>query len=175
MLFSPGLPGGLTFLSRRQGFACDNIYGYEIVLASGDITYVTEASHPDLWLALKGGSNNYGIITRFDVPAFPSDGMWYNLLQYQYNDTMLQAQAQAFSRFMQPAILDPAAMMGIFLNYIGGTRTLSDALWYADAVTKPPVYNGFTDIPNVGSFEQLASVADVVDTFGANLPTSISR
>jgi hypothetical protein len=66
-------------------------------------------------------------------------------------------------------------MMGIFLNYIGGTRALSDAPWNADAVAKPPVYNGCTDIPNVGSFEQLASVADVVDTFGANLPTSISR
>jgi len=54
------LLGGMTFLSRRHGFTCDNIHGYEVVLASGEVVYVTADSHPDLWLALKGGSNNFG-------------------------------------------------------------------------------------------------------------------
>ncbi|EFX03777.1 FAD-binding domain containing protein [Grosmannia clavigera kw1407] len=167
--------GGLTFLSRRQGFACDNIYGYEIVLASGEVTYVTEASHAGLWLALKGGSNNFGIITRFDVLTFPSNRMWYSLLQYEYNNTVLEAQAQAFSRFMEPANFDSAAMMGIFIDYVGGAYSITDALWYADDVVMPPVYNGFTEIPNMGGVAELATVADVVDTFGANIPTATSR
>ncbi|CAJ2504918.1 Uu.00g123120.m01.CDS01 [Anthostomella pinea] len=38
----------VTFLSRSHGFSCDNIYGYEVVLASGEIVYVTTSSYPDL-------------------------------------------------------------------------------------------------------------------------------
>lgn len=53
-------------LSRRHGWDCDDIYGYEVVLAGGEIIYAPMSSHPDpdLWLALKGGSNNFGIVTR---------------------------------------------------------------------------------------------------------------
>lgn len=165
----------MTFLSRRKGWGCDNIYGYELVLASGDIIYVTQASYPDLWLALKGGSNNFGIITRFDVTTFPSDGMWYSLLEYEYNDTILKAQTTAFSRFMEPVNFDDAAMMGMFLDYTSGIFSVRNALWYVDNVAKPPVYNGFTEIPNLGGVAEIATVAKVVDDFGENLPPSIPR
>lgn len=139
--------GGLTFLSRRFGFACDRVRGYEIVLAGGEVLNVTQAPHPDLWLALKGGINNFGIITRFDVATYPSDGMWYDLVQYDYNDAMLEAQAREFSRFMQPrAAFDPDAMMGIFLDYAGGRFSVRDALWHTSGVANPPVYKPFTGI-----------------------------
>ena len=134
------------FLARRHDWACEKIYGgYEIVLASGEIAYVTEASHPDLWLALKGGSNNFGIIRRFDVPIFSSDGIWYNLLEYDYNDSVLdaQAQSQAFGRFIELAQFDEGAIMSIFLDYLGGTHSIGDALWHAGNVTMPPTYSGF--------------------------------
>ncbi|KAK8134766.1 FAD-binding domain-containing protein [Apiospora sp. TS-2023a] len=166
---------GMTFMSRRHGFACDSIYGYEIVLASGEIAYVTQASHPDLWLALKGGGNNLGIITRFDVPAFPSDRMWYSLLEYEYKDSVLRAQAQAFSHFMEPARYDPDAMMGIFLNYAHGNFSIQDALWHTNNLASPPVYQEFTKIPNLRGTAELATVADVVDKFGANIPPTASR
>ncbi|KAK7726255.1 hypothetical protein SLS53_007706 [Cytospora paraplurivora] len=65
-------------------FSCDNIYGFEVVLASGEVVYASETSHSDLWLALKGGSNYLGIVTRFDVATFPDDLMWYNLVEYNY-------------------------------------------------------------------------------------------
>lgn len=55
--------GGKSHLSRKYGWSCDNVFGYEIVLASGEIVYASHSQHRDLWLALKGGSNNFGIIT----------------------------------------------------------------------------------------------------------------
>ena len=44
---------------------------YEIVLSSGEIANANETSNPDLFWALKFGSTNYGIITRFDMIAYP--------------------------------------------------------------------------------------------------------
>lgn len=167
--------GGMTFLSRRHGFTCDNIHGYEVVLASGEVVYVTADSHPDLWLALKGGSNNFGIITRFDVATFPEDLMWQSVLSYNYSDSVLEAQAKAFSHFMEPANFDDAAMMGIFLDYVGGNFLVTDALWYAENVANPAVYDAFTEIPNLGGPSELLNVADAVDTFGAHIPSSAVR
>ncbi|KAM7213691.1 hypothetical protein V8F06_010949 [Rhypophila decipiens] len=168
--------GGMTFLSRRYGFACDSVKGYEVVLASGKVITVTQASYPDLWLALKGGTNNFGIITRFDVKTYASDGMWYDLVQYNYTESVLQAQATELSRFMKPkAGFDPDAMIGFFFDYVDGQFFLRNALWHTGGVRNPPVYKPFTDIPNFGSSGQLLPVADVVDTFGANIPPSTPR
>ncbi len=168
-------PGGMTSLSRKLGFACNSVVDYEIVLAGGTVLHVTQASNPDLWLALKGGINNFGIVTRFDVSTH-QDNMWYDLVQYNYMDSILQAQAHEFSRFMKPgAGFDPDAMMGLFLDYAGGEFSVRNALWHTGGVANPPVYKPFTDIPNIGSSGKLLAAAAVVDDFGANIPPSTPR
>jgi hypothetical protein len=63
---SDGFTGGISFLSRRYGWAVDNVANYELVLANATITNVNQSSHPDLYFALRGGGNNFGIVTRFD-------------------------------------------------------------------------------------------------------------
>ncbi|KAL2811975.1 hypothetical protein BJX63DRAFT_422047 [Aspergillus granulosus] len=60
------LGGGISFLSRRYGWAVDNVRNYEVVLANGTIANVNQDSCPDLYFALRGGGNNFGIVTRFD-------------------------------------------------------------------------------------------------------------
>jgi len=37
-------------------------------------------TNPDLWRALKGGSNNFGIVTRFTTRSFPSTKIWSGFL-----------------------------------------------------------------------------------------------
>ncbi|KAL2831968.1 hypothetical protein BJY01DRAFT_226223 [Aspergillus pseudoustus] len=63
------LGGGISFLSRRYGWAVDNVRNYEVVLANGTIANVNQGSFPDLFFALRGGGNNFGIVTRFDFEA----------------------------------------------------------------------------------------------------------
>jgi len=167
--------GGITFHSRERGFSCDNIYGYEVVLGSGQVIYADESSHPDLWLALKGGSNNFGIITRFDVATIPQGNMWYSFLSYNYTNTTLWAHAKAFSDFMKPENFDAAAMMGVFLDYAGGAFILSDAMWYTKDVEKPAVYDAFTKIPNLGGVSMLNTTDNVVELFGENIPSNEQR
>lgn len=46
------------------------------MVASGEVITATASSYPDLWRALKGGSNNFGVVTRFIVRCFPSTDIW---------------------------------------------------------------------------------------------------
>jgi hypothetical protein len=47
-----------------------------VVLASGEVVEATKDDNPDLFLALKGGNNNFGIVTKFDMKTFRQDSMW---------------------------------------------------------------------------------------------------
>ena len=68
LIISPGdvgvggylLGGGLSPLSAEYGFGCDSVINYEVVLASGSIINVNATSEPELFFALKGGSNQFG-------------------------------------------------------------------------------------------------------------------
>lgn len=66
----------MSFFSPRFGWACDNVDNYEVVLASGQLTNANARENPDLWSALKGGSNNFGVVTRFDLRTFPQGDIW---------------------------------------------------------------------------------------------------
>src|SRR4051812_45781098 len=69
-------PGGISFFSPERGWACDYVLNFQVVLANGDLVNANATSRPDLFAALKGGQNNFGIVTRFDLKAFPAGAMW---------------------------------------------------------------------------------------------------
>jgi FAD/FMN-containing dehydrogenase len=60
------LGGGMGWLARRFGLACDNVVSYEIVTAAGAILRVSESQHEDLFWALRGGGGNFGVVTEFE-------------------------------------------------------------------------------------------------------------
>lgn len=64
------LGGGNSYYAARKGLACDNVLRFEIVLGDGSIATASASERPDLFQALKGSSNNLGIVTRFDLEAF---------------------------------------------------------------------------------------------------------
>lgn len=76
------LGGGISYLSSEYGLACDNVLSYEVVTASGIIINVSQTSYPDLYWALRGGGNNFGIVTQFNVQAFPQGQMWGGMRAY---------------------------------------------------------------------------------------------
>lgn len=94
------LGGGASFHSARRGFACDDVVNYEVVLGDGSIVQANEEENPDLFKALKGGSNNFGIVTRFDMKTFdaPAGGIYGGLvfMLYDQKDAVLDQ----FHRFI---------------------------------------------------------------------------
>lgn len=55
------LIGGLSHLSNNYGFSADNVLSFEVVLANATSVTADKLLHSDLYWALKGGSNNFGM------------------------------------------------------------------------------------------------------------------
>ena len=65
------LGGGLGFLAKKFGLACDNLIDAEVVLASGDVVRANERENIDLFWAIRGGGGNFGIVSSFTFQAHP--------------------------------------------------------------------------------------------------------
>jgi FAD/FMN-containing dehydrogenase len=65
------LGGGLSWLGRRYGFACNKLQAVELVTADGELRTVDTGNEPELFWALRGGGGDYGIVTALRVGLVP--------------------------------------------------------------------------------------------------------
>jgi hypothetical protein len=65
------LGGGLSWLGRRYGFACNRVIAIELVTAGGENRRVDAENDPDLFWALRGGGGGYAIVTALHLALLP--------------------------------------------------------------------------------------------------------
>jgi FAD/FMN-containing dehydrogenase len=76
------LGGGLGWLMRQHGLACDNVTAVEIVTADGTVRHASASENPDLFWAVRGGGGNFGVVTSFEFRLHPMRTLYAGMLVY---------------------------------------------------------------------------------------------
>ncbi|KAK8006876.1 hypothetical protein PG989_000866 [Apiospora arundinis] len=87
------LGGGNSLHASAYGWGCQNVENFEVVLANGSVVDANHRENPDLWLGLRGGSANLGVVTRFDMRTIPEPLTWGGGRFWAYNmsDAVVEA------------------------------------------------------------------------------------
>jgi FAD/FMN-containing dehydrogenase len=65
------LGGGLGWLGRRYGLACNSVRAIELVTADGELRRVDAENDPDLFFAVRGGGGSFGAVTALEIELYP--------------------------------------------------------------------------------------------------------
>ena len=77
---------------------------------------MNQQSYPDLYFALRGGGNNFGVVTRFDLETFPQGQMWGGM---QVSPASTNASLfKAYNTFAINAPSDPDAALILSFAYV---------------------------------------------------------
>lgn len=134
------------------------------MLADGRIVNANPKQNPDLFQALKGGSNNFGVVSRFDLTAFQQGNLWGGTAVYPFSTT--SAQFDAFVNFGNNIAKDPYGSIISFWQYASTTDTtlFINAYEYTKPVPNAPPFSQYLAIP--GKIADSLRVTNLTDLTG---------
>ncbi|KAI6127318.1 FAD dependent oxidoreductase [Pisolithus sp. B1] len=138
------LGGGYSWLTNQYGLALDNVESFELVLPNGVVIDVTESSHPDLFFGLRGGYDNFGIVTKFVLRTYPQEQIWGGIIIYP--ETSVDQVTRATASFAASND-DPKAQIIMTTNCIAGNHFVVTTLFYDNPDLALGVFDDFLDIP----------------------------
>ena len=189
--------GGLSYLSDLYGLVCDNVVNFEvslvpgargafcdmhqIVLANASITNANAKSNQDLFRALKGGANNFGmsiapfkpqvlqprlteaslgIVTSFTLSTYPISQVWGGIKTYSLEQ--LPALFASMYQYQSNPNKDPYAnlMFQAFTTNetVGGVLNMV----YLKPEVSPPAFAPFYSIPTTEDTTKLQTLTQMM-------------
>ncbi|KDQ56646.1 hypothetical protein JAAARDRAFT_194628 [Jaapia argillacea MUCL 33604] len=138
------LGGGYSWLSNQYGLTVDTVTAFELVETDGTVTTVTDSSDPDLMFALRGGGNNFGIVTKITLKTVPQGQVWGGLITFTENE--IPSVNTATANFAS-GVTDPKAAIITTYNFLLGQPGVSQLLFYDGPTPPSGIFDEFLAIP----------------------------
>lgn len=169
------LGGGISFFSNIYGWACDNVASYEVVTASGIIVNASPSSFPDLFWALRGGGNNFGVVTKFTINTIPLPGgqIWGG--SRIHTADQFPAVIDAFTNLGLNSPKDPNAAQIMSFAYAQSVdlELVAADLAYTKPVANAPIFSEYFAIPAFMDNTRVRTLTDLTQQFNASNPDGL--
>lgn len=135
----------------------------QVVLGNGSVANVNKHSHSDLFKALKGGGNNFGVVTHFDLATFPQGNVSVTKLAHEISE--LKAVFEAFTNIAaSPNFdVDTSLVTGLLYNSTSKGWEITNSAVYAKPIASPPVFKELSSIPSITNSTSILSVSEYAD------------
>ncbi|KAL4961996.1 FAD-binding oxidoreductase [Aspergillus stella-maris] len=81
------LGGGYGWLAPKYGLIIDNLLQAKVVLADGSVAIASESQHPDLFWAIRGAGQCFGVVVEFIFKAHKhKDPVWGGTLMFSHGN-----------------------------------------------------------------------------------------
>ncbi|KAM7183372.1 hypothetical protein V8F20_012640 [Naviculisporaceae sp. PSN 640] len=175
------LGGGLSFFGPRYGWTCDTVTNFEVVLFDGRVVNANSNSNSDLLWALRGGTNNFGVVTRIDLQSFPQGNLWGG--QEVHTMDALDAQMSFLASFSDPATYDEYSSLITSFAYnnpaTGGPAisVIVNQIEYTQPVANPPAFQPLTEglPPPLFSTQRITNLTDITTEVANGNPNGVLR
>ncbi|AEO57295.1 hypothetical protein MYCTH_2126295 [Thermothelomyces thermophilus ATCC 42464] len=159
----PGI-GGFTL---GGGYSCDTVKTFNVVLPNGTITTASREHNSDLFFALKGGMNRFGIVTSAEFYTHPQPPEVWGGLRI-YHASQVPALLNATERFASEN-RDPRASV---LTSVDGTTAVGPTalgLFFYDGPEKPEIFNLFDGLSTISDSTGRKPFLDLIRGFPAEI------
>jgi FAD/FMN-containing dehydrogenase len=78
------LGGGLGWLARKHGLACNSVLSAEVVTSDGKLVRASRDNEPDLFWALRGGGGSFGAVTSLEFELYPVPQLYAGMLAWPW-------------------------------------------------------------------------------------------
>jgi hypothetical protein len=131
---------------------------------------VNSNSYPDIFFGLKGGFNNFGIVTNFNMLAVPQTQVYAGYISYTPSQFTMAIQALAN---FQVRSKDPKAEIVGFLAITGGQFFLSVYCFYDAPIAPNGTFDEFLSAPHTTNTLQTQSYLSFVQSTASAAPTDL--
>lgn len=143
------LGGGYSLLTNQYGLGIDNLVEVQVVLCNGKSVKASAERNSDLFFAIRGGGNNFGIVTSFTVKTYPLGPIYRNMLTFP-TDKATKVK-EAIMNYIDKCKEKKAAIVAAYRHfYIRGEQE--------DKITVDLFYDG--PLPSDNPFEELLELSD---------------
>ncbi|KAJ7463550.1 FAD-binding domain-containing protein [Mycena latifolia] len=167
------LGGGISFVSPLYGWSADSIKEMDVVLVTGELVTATATNkYSDLFRALKGGANRFGIVTRYELyPAHTGtkdQKRWFGG-SIVYPGSASVALSNASARYVRE-VTDPKAGLIVILNALNLTAPNANVvyLFYKGASLPESIFGDFLSIPSTSQSLSALSYFDISNLIPGN-------